>query len=732
MLFSIAAYCIVLSLVVASAVVANGTTARKRNVNGATKDMPNGQHDKESKKPLNGQKIPEAVSDTPVKTRPFVLYAILLMALLGGAATGAYFATGYLSKSTNWAPPTCQPPTVDALLNRYKELTNTFTYPILTTSPKAQRLFDIGMLQAWNFNQPEALRAFQLASEEDPAAAMPFWGQAYALGPGANRDVTSERKPYPSFAPEDFPAVYKAAQAALKKAQIKAIQLDSTQARPHPSHAKDPPNNTQDPAKKELALAVALAMKRFPEGSATGAKRAAAEKEYAEAMQAVGVKLSDSVLIAMAAEAFMNLSPWDYYNKDKSLKETATIAEELINQAIALEPMNALALHLHIHIAEASSPQRGPHLNAARAESSAARMLDAEASPLWGTAKLGHLVHMPSHTFVRIGRWADAVTANVAAWRADVADATACQSPYEPEHNTDMLIYAANMAGQYKIAEEYSEKIRLYPADIPTAYSEDYGNEWVHLILTYVIQGKWNEILNLPGTGPPAGARGLCPTGGYEYSTAVYHYARTLALAAKAEGARVAGDMESAISWYSQGAVTAFMHLREAEGTVVQEEGTVPGEWPGIYACDYKKLARILVKTAEARLALMQGDTAGAEANLRQAFAIEEGLGYMEPPRQYQPTKHCLGYVLMRAGKNQTAAEVFVEDMMEHPNNGYALLGVLRALSALGRDADAAQLAGVHEAAWASADAPLESPCPAFSRLITTLDTGFKGRRLMR
>lgn len=85
-------------------------------------------------------------------------------------------------------------------------------------------------------------------------------------------------------------------------------------------------------------------------------------------------------------------------------------------------------------------------------------------------------------------------------------------------------------------------------------------------------QGKWNEILSLPGTGPPAGARGLCPTGGYEYSTAVYHYARTLALAAKAEGARVAGDMESAISWYSQGAVTAFMHLRVSSAAHWQHE----------------------------------------------------------------------------------------------------------------------------------------------------------------
>ena len=83
-------------------------------------------------------------------------------------------------------------------------------------------------------------------------------------------------------------------------------------------------------------------------------------------------------------------------------------------------------------------------------------MLAAEGGP-WGAAAggpaakgpgLGHLLHMPSHTFVRIGRYHDAVAANVHAWRADVADASACQSPYEPEHNTDMLVYAANMGGE--------------------------------------------------------------------------------------------------------------------------------------------------------------------------------------------------------------------------------------------------------------------------------------------
>ena len=99
---------------------------------------------------------------------------------------------------------------------------------------------------------------------------------------------------------------------------------------------------------------------------------------------------------------------------------------------------------------------RGAALSAARAEGSAAAMLAAEGGP-WGAAAggpaakgpgLGHLLHMPSHTFVRIGRYHDAVAANVHAWRADVADAAACQSPYEPEHNTDMLVYAANMGGE--------------------------------------------------------------------------------------------------------------------------------------------------------------------------------------------------------------------------------------------------------------------------------------------
>ncbi len=91
----------------------------------------------------------------------------------------------------------------------------------------------------------------------------------------------------------------------------------------------------------------------------------------------------------------------------------------------------------------------------------------------------------------------------------------------------------------------------------------------------------------------------------------------------------------------------------------------------------------------------------------------------------------CLGNSNFPKGNHtqNQCAQVFVEDMLEHPNNGYALLGVAQSLRSLGRDADAEQIQGVFEKAWEHADGPLETPCPAFSRLIATRDTGYGVRR---
>lgn len=73
--------------------------------------------------------------------------------------------------------------------------------------------------------------------------------------------------------------------------------------------------------------------------------------------------------------------------------------------------------------------------------------------------------------------------------------------------------------------------------------------------------------------------------------------------------------------------------------------------------------------------------------------------------------------------------QMYVEDMLAHPDNGYALRGLAQALVSLNRTADAGHVEGAHRAAWQHADGPLESSCPAFSRLICSAGTAFRDRR---
>lgn len=149
--------------------------------------------------------------------------------------------------------------------------------------------------------------------------------------------------------------------------------------------------------------------------------------------------LQDPDAYALAAEAFMNLSPWDYYNQDGSMRPTAATAEQLLRTALAINPKHTHALHLHIHIAEAGSPvaEAGQEaVSAARALGSASTMTDI--SP-----QHGHLLHMPSHIFLRVGQYKQAVLVNKAAYDFDLARGQQCITPYLPEHSINLLVHAA-------------------------------------------------------------------------------------------------------------------------------------------------------------------------------------------------------------------------------------------------------------------------------------------------
>ena len=270
--------------------------------------------------------------------------------------------------------------------------------PVTTSVPGAQRFFDQGLRLLYAFNHAEAIRAFREAARLDPGLAMAYWGQALGLGPNLNAPMTQENG--------------RQAYAAIQQALTTA------------------PGATP----RERALIEALALRYAPDGTGD---RPALDRAYAAAMRGAADRFDgDADVQTLFADAQMNTMPWDYWQKDgKPKPETARVLESL-EDVIARQPDHAGALHYHIHLLEASADPD-------RAAASADRL-----GSLMPAA--GHMVHMPAHIYIRVGRYADAAEANVRAIAADEDYLAQCQAQglypvsYYP-HNLHFLWAAATL-----------------------------------------------------------------------------------------------------------------------------------------------------------------------------------------------------------------------------------------------------------------------------------------------
>ncbi|KAF6261103.1 hypothetical protein COO60DRAFT_1699955 [Scenedesmus sp. NREL 46B-D3] len=542
--------------------------------------------------------------------------------------------------------------------------------PMATSSEWGQVLFDLGLLALAGFNQLEATSRFQACLRHDPSAAMCHWGLAYA-------------------------------QAALRHSReaLGAAHLDAGLVR------------------RDRLLAEALA-ERFSEGAAAlkaGGWRTH-EARYAQRMQQLAEDEQDADAFAWAAEAYLNLTPWDYYAEDGSLRATAATAESLLVQALKLQPHHLHALHLHIHSRPVAEPGQ-EHLSAGRALGSAETL--ASLHP-----QNGHLLHMPSHIFVRVGQYKRAVLANKAAYDHDLARSSHCIVPYLPEHNVNLLVYAASMAGMLHTAESFATGMRNLRDRLPSAWMAE-GNEWASLPSLLIRYGQWDKLLALHP--PPKDARGATALGGPQYAAVLYHAGRALALAARAQAASqqllglndvTAFDLaRKSVSLREKEVQHEHEQLQSALRAVPAEPLTRPGAPPGIYASGYGSLAAVAAGLVQARLRVLHNNTAGALDALREAAAAEDGLGYMEPPRVHQPVRQCLGWLLLHAGQLDDAWSVYSKDLQQYPNNGWSLLGMQQVAAArgLGTADAAARLAQ----AWADAEVQVDSSCPALAQPFT-------------
>jgi hypothetical protein len=362
----------------------------------------------------------------------------------------------------------------------------------------------------------------------------------------------------------------------------------------------------------------------------------------------------------------MNTMPWNYWSDSETPRPEIVPVIAALESTLARSPKHPLALHLYIHAMEASSsPQK--------AEAAA----DALYTLVPGS---GHLVHMPAHIFWRVGRYNDAAEANVQAAKVDEDYIAQCNAQgfypamYYP-HNIHFLWAASSMQGQGKVAIEAARKVaanvRLEQIDqFPTV-------EFFHTIplLSLVQFGRWDEILAEPQ-----------PRADLAYSNAIWRYARGIAYANK-------GDLKAA-----RAEQAALVPLKANEKIMKLDGSDYPAS----------QLLAIADDLLLGEIAQASGDTKAAVAKFTSAVAGQDALPYTEPPFWYYPTRQSLGFALLRAGKAKEAEAVYRQDLEQYPHNGWSTFGLIQALDAQKKTADADMQREHFKAMWQFADVELK------------------------
>lgn len=520
------------------------------------------------------------------------------------------------------------------------------TMRVTTSSPDAARLFRQGMAQAYGFNDAEAVRSFKAALAQDPACAMCAWGVAYQLGPNINRDrneQVAEALQYVEYAQRRAAGL-----SPLERGLIDAL--------------------AQRYARGAAAGKIVAEMAPLCSGTGRAGAIHPLDMAYAVSMR----KLADSYpddpdVQAMYAEAEMIVTPtpwWDPVN-GKPNGRIADVAGR-IETAMRQHRTHVGLTHYMIHAVDAGS-------QAARAVPAADQLaVLAPNSP--------HLVHMPSHIFARVGRYADAAAVNAQALAAEnTLDASLSAQGFKPlndwrSHNADFLVFSALMEGRGAAAlaaardsatrstggGDYHQFKRSMPA----------------LLLTRL--ERWQDVLAEPAPREKAGAGAI-----------LHQYARGMALARAGQGKQAAQ-----VLLQLKPAVQEFLKTRTSEGFGDRI---------------MRALAQVSIEELSAEVAAYEGRGDAALAHADAAEKASISLDRMEPPVLAGGARLLLGDMQLRQGKWTDAEATFRRDLLIHPNSGWALRGLARALRGQGRAPEAAQAQQQMAKAWPLADASLQA-----------------------
>ncbi len=507
-----------------------------------------------------------------------------------------------------------------------------FKRPISTVSEEAQEWFNQGMQLVYGFNHDEGIRSFHAAAVKDTEAPMPWWGIAYAHG-----------------------------------VNINDMQMDDVRNRLAREAADNALERIDQASPVEAALIHAVSARyEYP----TPEDRSSLDLAYSDAMANVYSEFGDDPDVgALYAESLMDLQPWNYWDNEGNPIQNIEEVVAVLEKVLSLYPQHPGANHFYIHAVEASQ-------NPDRAVSAADRLTSL-------VPGAGHLVHMPSHIYIRVGRYSDAVDSNSSAVSADRTYLSRAPDPsiyaIYYAHNLHFLSYAAMMSGRYADALQSARDLE---AEMPKGPLEAFAGlidgimpTSFHVMIRF---GKWEAVLAEPD---------------YEedyrlVSRAVRRYARSIAYSAL-------GKTEEA-----HAELIAFNEAMAA----------VPEEWY-VFNNQVSKVLPIAQAMVKGELLYREGKIEESFTVLREGIKAEDVLVYDEPPGWMLPVRHAFGALLMAEERYVEAEAVYREDLRRNRKNGWALVGLQNSLNGQEKYKEADALTESLVRAWAKADTIPSSSC---------------------
>ena len=502
-------------------------------------------------------------------------------------------------------------------------------FPVTTNDRLAQKYINQGMVLAYGFNHAEAARSFYYAAKLDPDCAMAYWGFAYVLGPNYNAGME----------PDNYQRAYDAVQKAKELASKNASQKE-----------------------KDLINALSKRYVQFPVED-----RSELDLEYSNALREVYNKYSyDSDVAALYAESIMDMFPFDLWDENGNPRERTNEIVQVVNKALEIDPKHPGAHHFKIHMLEASSHPDGAL--------ESAKIFDEGLVP-----GAGHLIHMPSHVYIRTGDYHKGTLANLRAVVVDSNYVAACNAQgaypiaYFP-HNYHFLAATAALEGNSSLALNASYNVAKHSS---TTLMKEPG--WGTLQHFYTIPfyisvkfGKWEEILELENEVPSL-----------KYPAAILNYARGMAFLSL-------GEMEKAKKeLYS---LETFAKDESLKEITIWDINTV------------SVLVQIARNVLKAEILAKEFKYSESISLLREAIEIEDGLNYNEPPDWFFSVRHHLGAIQIEAGLYNDAVSTYKEDLLRLPKNGWALHGLKLAYENLNNQDKVKEVELLRKQSWENAD----------------------------